>query len=702
MQGGSAAFLYAKPNIALSRVGAVGSRVRRVVTVLALAAAASSSGAAAATPYAKGIDVSHYQGKIQWPRVASAGYTFAFGKATESTTYTDPTYTTNRTGAESAGLSFGAYHFGRPGGSGDAGIIANAIAQADYFLDVAQPQAGELPPVLDLETKGSLAVAGLQKWARAWLDHVAARTGVEALVYASPSFWRSALGDTLDVAQAGYPLWIAHWTTNASPLVPAESWAGRNWSFWQHSSHGKVTGIAPQVDLDRFRGADPSVASIPPYPAGTPQPSAAPTIVGTAQTTKALAAVPGAWAGGKPLVFTYQWQRCDASGAGCAPVVGATAATYLPVTDDVGHALTVAVTAQSAAGTASASSPPTPAVSSSGSTVTRPAATSAPTVSGTPQAGQTLSLAVGLWTGSPTAFTYQWRRCSATATQCVAIVSAASSSYTLTPDDIGSTISPVVTATGRGGSTSAPAPTTATVAAAPVPAAVPGSAVAVGGAAGAVSTLDASATVTWQPGAVPVGSTVSLARSGRGLLVDVAPAVAQLPWPLDLAYAVPASGVVGTSVDNKVWHAAPPVPAPSLPVAQLTGTYVDAAGLTHVLLRAPGRVAVFAAGSWGDPSLVTAGPPKPRLVGRLHARRLRSGVVVVTGRVIVRSQALLFVNVVGKTNVRRSQLRRPGGVPVRVSVSGRRLPRGASATLRVAARDPYGRSGQLLARFRAP
>jgi len=235
--------------------------------VLVLAAAVSS-GATAATPYAKGIDVSHWQGKIQWPRVAAAGYTFAFGKATESTTYTDPTYATNRTGAESAGLTFGAYHFGRPGGSGDAGIIANAIAQAGYFLDVAQPQPGELPPVLDLETKGPLGVAGIQKWTRAWLDQVAARTGVEAFVYASPSFWKTALGDTVDVAGAGYSLWIAHWTTNASPLVPAQTWGGHSWTFWQHSSHGIVPGISPQVDLDRFNGADASAAAIGSYPGG--------------------------------------------------------------------------------------------------------------------------------------------------------------------------------------------------------------------------------------------------------------------------------------------------------------------------------------------------------------------------------------------------------------------------------------------------
>jgi GH25 family lysozyme M1 (1,4-beta-N-acetylmuramidase) len=669
--------------------------------VLVLAVAVTS-GAAAATPNAKGIDVSHWQGKIQWPRVAAAGYTFAFGKATEGTTYTDPTYATNRTGAESAGLTFGAYHFGRPGGSGTAGIIANAIAQADYFLDVAQPQAGELPPVLDLETKGALAVAGLQQWTRAWLDEVAARTGVEAFVYASPSFWKTALGDTVDVADAGYPLWIAHWTTNASPLVPAASWGGHGWTFWQHSSHGTVPGISPQVDLDRFNGADASAAAIGSYAGGLPQPSTAPTIVGTAVTAKKLAAIPGAWVGGKPLVFAYQWQRCDAAGAGCVPIVGATTETYVPVTDDVGHALTVTVTAQSAAGTAVASSPPTSPVSSSGSTVTRPAATSMPTVTGTPEAGQTLTLSVGTWIGSPTAFTYQWRRCSPAGTQCIAILGAATSSYTLTPDDIGATISPVVTATGRGGSTSVPAPTTAPVVAAPVPAAVPGSAVAVAGAAGAVSTADGSAIVSWQPGAVPAGSTVTLALAGRGLVFGVSPAIPQLPWAVDLTYTAPTTGVVGTSTDNKIWSVAPPLATPALPVAELTGTYVDTTGLTHVLLRTTGRIALFPAGSWGDPSLVATGLPKPRLVGTLHANRLRSGVIIVTGRVRVPSQALLFVNIVGRTAVKRSQLLRPGVVPVRVSVSARRLPRGTAATLRIAARDPYGRSAELVTRFRAP
>jgi hypothetical protein len=103
---------------------------------------------------------------------------------------------------------------------------------------------------------------------------------------------------------------------------------------------------------------------------------------------------------------------------------------------------------------------------------------------------------------------------------------------------------------------------------------------------------------------------------------------------------------------------------------------------------------------WGDPSLVAAGPPTPLLVGPLRVRRLRDGSVLVTGRVRVPSQAHLWISVLGPT--RQSLLRRPGAVPVRVRLSGRRLPRGARAKLRVAARDPWGRKAVLVAPFRAP
>jgi lysozyme len=417
------------------------------MAVLVLAALLSAS-AGAATP-AKGIDVSHYNGAIDWTQVATASYRFVYTKATEGSTLIDPTYSINRQGAKAFGLRLGAYHFARPAGATDAARIANAITQADFLLTVAQPQPGELPPVLDLETKNGLSAAALQTWTNAWLGEIAARTGVSAVVYTSPNFWKTALGDTSSVAGAGYRLWVAHWTTNAAPLVPGANWGGFGWTFWQWSDCSKVPGFAHCVDGDRFNGADPGTMAIAPYSVGAPSIASPPTIVGTAQTTKTLAGVPGTWAGGKPVTFVYQWQRCDAAGANCLPIVGATSETYVPVTDDVGHALVLGVTAQTASGAAVASSPPTVAVVAGGGSATRPVATSPPTVIGTAQAGQTLTTSVGTWTGAPTSFAYQWRRCDAGGSQCTAVLGAGTSTYTLSPGDIGATVSLVVTATGK-------------------------------------------------------------------------------------------------------------------------------------------------------------------------------------------------------------------------------------------------------------
>ena len=80
-----------------------------------------------------------------------------FAKASEGTTFTDITYPVNRAGAIGVGMHIGAYHFARPAGANDVAIVSSAVAQADHFVDVAQPKAGDLPPVLDLEANGGLS-----------------------------------------------------------------------------------------------------------------------------------------------------------------------------------------------------------------------------------------------------------------------------------------------------------------------------------------------------------------------------------------------------------------------------------------------------------------------------------------------------------------------------------------------------------------
>ena len=132
------------------------TRVSRVFSPLSSSRPASSPALPAARrrAHAKGIDVSNWNGTINWTKVAHAGYKFAIAKATEATSYEDTTYVANRSGSQAAGLAFGAYHFAQPSGTSDAAAVASAVAQADYFLSVAQPAAGDLTPVLDLEAHG--------------------------------------------------------------------------------------------------------------------------------------------------------------------------------------------------------------------------------------------------------------------------------------------------------------------------------------------------------------------------------------------------------------------------------------------------------------------------------------------------------------------------------------------------------------------
>ncbi len=205
-----------------------------------------------------GIDVSHYQGTIDWAQVAASGQRFVIAKATEGLSYVDPTYAANRAGATAAGLVFGAYHFARPDLH-----PTNPIGEADHFVDTAQLGPGNIVPVLDLERSGDLTQAELTQWILAWLGEVAARTGVRPMVYTSPNGWINRTGDTTAVADAGYTLlWIANWFVS-QPTVPANDWQGNGWSFWQYSDCGTVPGIQGCVDMDWYETSDFTPVLIP-------------------------------------------------------------------------------------------------------------------------------------------------------------------------------------------------------------------------------------------------------------------------------------------------------------------------------------------------------------------------------------------------------------------------------------------------------
>jgi GH25 family lysozyme M1 (1,4-beta-N-acetylmuramidase) len=713
-----------------ARRGSLGSLV---VLVIALSALLSASASSAATARAKGVDVSNWNGSINWTKVAHAGYRFAFAKATEGTSYNDKTFTANRNGSEGAGLSFGAYHFARPTGKNLAAATASAIRQANHFLAVAGPQPGELPPVLDLEATGNLPKQRLLAWTLAWVGQITARTGVEPFVYTSPLFWKGRLGDSTAAAAAGTGLWVAHWTAKSRPQVPARNWNGDGWRFWQWTNCVSVPGIRHCADGDRMNGTRLSAVEIEPYPSGLPLLSTPPTIVGPPRAGQLLAAVPGEWEGGKPVTFTYQWRSCDASGTDCTAIDGATAETYRPVAADVGHSLKVFVTSTSTTGAANASSAPTAAVAAAGSSpAAQPTNLRPPQIQGNSQVGQILTSSVGTWTGSPTKFTYRWRRCNAAGTSCLAIPRATGARRTLTPDDTGSTLSLVVTATGQGGSASATTEPTDLVVVAPLPPVSIGSQTVRRGIAGNLRTADGRATVTWQPGAVPVGKTVSLTSFSGALSVPGSEVSLSVPglsskgfrWPLDLVYAQPQQSrtVLGYSTDGRVFHTVPPLQPAQLPPGTAVGWYADSSSLPHVLTRTPFQLSLFKQGAWGDPTYTSARGPALTTESKFQAvRHPADRSLVLLTRIGVHSQARISASVTGPRGTRAPILgngsrfgallkpgtfqlvqayrRKPGPLQVRLRLNTRTLLPG-SYRLRVVAVDPWGRHGRMTLRFR--
>jgi GH25 family lysozyme M1 (1,4-beta-N-acetylmuramidase) len=213
--------------------------------------------------YTNGIDVSHYEGAIDWTSVAKSGERFVFAKATEGVTYSDANYAAYKQGATANGLLFGAYHFARPAGSDSTTIRNDAIAEADHFANVAGTSRGALLPVLDLEVTGGLSASDLKDWTSTYLDRIQFRLGVKAIIYSSPSFWENSLGNTTWFAANGYRvLWIAHYGVTA-PRVPANNWNDSGWTFWQWTPCGTVPGIAGCVDRDYYQGTDLSSVLIP-------------------------------------------------------------------------------------------------------------------------------------------------------------------------------------------------------------------------------------------------------------------------------------------------------------------------------------------------------------------------------------------------------------------------------------------------------
>jgi lysozyme len=186
-----------------------------------------------------GIDVSHHQGVIDWPRVAQAGVQFAYIKATEGGDFADKRFRENWKGAETAGIPRGAYHFFTQCRSGEE--------QARNFISVVPRDPVALPPALDAEHMGSCrdAKARFDPVAEieAFLRIVEAHFGCRPLVYTTPEFERSFLREWRSPAA----FWVR--SVYLPPFYKRDRWV-----FWQYHNAGRRDGISGAVDLNAFRG----------------------------------------------------------------------------------------------------------------------------------------------------------------------------------------------------------------------------------------------------------------------------------------------------------------------------------------------------------------------------------------------------------------------------------------------------------------
>ena len=195
---------------------------------------------------------------------------------------------------------------------------------------------------------------------------------------------------------------------------------------------------------------------------GAPSSTSPPVVTGVAQQGRTLTLQSGSWSGTDPILFAYQWRRCDSAGAACTAISGASGQTYTLTSSDVGATVRALVTATNADGSGTALSDPTTWVSG----VSAPYPTTAPAISGSARQGSTLSASNGGWSGNGSiSYRYQWQRCNGSGAGCATIPGATSSTYQLVGSDVGATVRVEVTATNSSGSTSAFSGSSAVIAA---------------------------------------------------------------------------------------------------------------------------------------------------------------------------------------------------------------------------------------------
>lgn len=188
----------------------------------------------------RGIDVSAYQGNIEWDKVKNDGFKFVYIKATEGKDFTDSTFIVNWENAKKVNMKRGAYHFFTFGSHG--------TAQAAHFINVVPKEEDCLPPVVDVEFGGNSSKIPskelLQKELRDYIYRIENHYNRKPILYVTYEAYEAyIMGDFEE-----YTIWIRD--VIKFPYIKDN----RSWSIWQYNNRGRVNGISAFVDLNVFNG----------------------------------------------------------------------------------------------------------------------------------------------------------------------------------------------------------------------------------------------------------------------------------------------------------------------------------------------------------------------------------------------------------------------------------------------------------------
>ena len=197
----------------------------------------------AGTYSVRGVDVSHYQGDIDWSVLSAQDISFAYIKATEGSRHRDPRFEENWEESAGTGLYTGAYHF--------FSFDSPAESQAQNFIQTVGKREGMLPPVVDFEFYGDKRsnpppVSQAAEQLELMLEMLGEHYGVTPVIYAREETYEMYLEGGFEA----YPLWIRN--------VVRRPKTDREWTFWQYANRGRLKGYSGQekfIDLNVFAGS---------------------------------------------------------------------------------------------------------------------------------------------------------------------------------------------------------------------------------------------------------------------------------------------------------------------------------------------------------------------------------------------------------------------------------------------------------------